>query len=905
MFLKVADSPVNSSERRLLNLAAAFLALYTAALTLAPAVRARAWTASLNWDAWLAFVTWLIIVNLLHRASATRLPHRDPFLIPAALLLTGWGQLTIWRLYPSFGLRQTLWLIVSAGLFLLGLRLPADLRPVRRYKYAWLTGGLLLTALTLLFGANPSGNVFPHLWLGCCGLYVQPSEPLKLLLVIYLAAYLADRLAASGGIVSLSALNGSQRASLEKLFRIPLLPLLAPTLLLTGLALLLLAIQRDLGTASIFLFLYTVIIYIASGRKRVLLFGIGAILLAGVAGYWLFDVVRVRVEAWLNPWLDPSGRSYQIVQSLLAIANGGLLGRGPGMGSPRLVPIAHSDFVFASVTEEGGLVGALAILLLVGLIAQRGIRVALQADDPFRRYLAAGLSTYLAAQSLLIIGGNIRLLPLTGVTLPFVSYGGSSLVTAFLALLLLTIISNPTEREERLSLPYDRRPYINLYAFLLAGVAAASLITGWWSLVRGPDLLARTDNPRRAIADRYVKRGSLFDRRSNALSLSEGAPGSYVRRILVPGLSPLLGYTHPVYGQAGLEAGMDVYLRGVQGYPGLTLWWNHLLYGQPPPGLDLRLSLDAALQDVVDRQLGGQKGALVVLNAATGEILASASHPSFDANTLESDWNTLVQDPDSPLLNRAMQGRYPVGTALTPFLLAAALGKEALPPPPDPLTYILNDQVLDCALPPGGESWEAATRAGCPNAAATLGFFLGSEKLQALFAGLGLYTSPSLPVPVAEAMPKQEIHDPTAAGLGLELSISPLQAALAAATLSASGVRPAPFLVTAVNSPETGWTALSPQGKPVEALPPQAASAAAQALAEPDGNVWESAGSASAPPGAAEPETDRAVNWFLTGTLADWGGQPMVVVVVLEEGSATQAQAIGRAVLSAAMQREG
>ena len=281
-----------------------------------------------------------------------------------------------------------------------------------------------------------------------------------------------------------------------------LLPLLAPTLVMTGLSMILLLVQRDLGTASIFLFIYFAILFVATGRKSYLGTALAVLVLFASVGYWMFDLVRLRIDAWINPWLDPSGRSFQIVQSLLAVANGGLLGRGPGVGNPGLVPVPHSDFIFASISEETGLMGGLALLLLLALLANRGLRLALAAPNPYQRYLAAGLTALIVSQGVFIIGGNLRLLPLTGVTLPFVSYGGSSLMVSFLALLILVLISGqPDKRPAYLPNP---RNYLQLGAFLLAGLAAAAVVAAWWGVVRGPDLLTRTDNPRRAIADRYV-----------------------------------------------------------------------------------------------------------------------------------------------------------------------------------------------------------------------------------------------------------------------------------------------------------------------------------------------------------------------------------------------------------------
>jgi cell division protein FtsW (lipid II flippase) len=249
-------------------------------------------------------------------------------------------------------------------------------------------------------------------------------------------------------------------------------------------------------------------VYVASGSKRILLIGALTVGLAAVAGYILFDVVRVRMDAWLNPWLDPSGRSYQIVQSLIAIANGGVFGRGPGLGNPGLVPVPHSDFIFAAIAEETGLLGTIGLLTLFALLANRGLRIALHAPDTYRRYLAAGLTAHLVTQSVLIIGGNLRLLPLTGVTLPFVSYGGSSLLTSFLSLLILLHISNKGE-EAPASNPCH-------WIFLLMGLGPLPVpVAG----VYRSEVWSRTDNPRRT-ADRFVYRGAILDR-SQPLSATE------------------------------------------------------------------------------------------------------------------------------------------------------------------------------------------------------------------------------------------------------------------------------------------------------------------------------------------------------------------------------------------------
>jgi cell division protein FtsW (lipid II flippase) len=668
------------TQSRLLYLAGLFLVLAALELTLSAAVRARGWEVSYRWSHWLGVLVWGIGFAAAGRAANRYLPGCDPYLLPVAALLSGWGVLTIWRLSPVYGLRQAVGLGLVLGIFILGLRLPPGLRFLRRYKYLWLTSGLLLAALTLILGTNPLGYG-PHLWLGCCGVYFQPSELLKLLLVVYLSAYAADKLpiadrlpvigaGPTAGGVGLSASRAGDRIN-HALGPAPtggLFGLLIPTFLLTGLAILLLLVQRDLGTASIFLFLYTVVVYVATGRKRLLLFTGLSLGLAALAGYALFDVVRLRVDAWLNPWSDPSGRSYQIVQSLIAVANGGISGRGLGLGAPSLVPIAQSDFIFAAIAEEGGLPLVIGLLCLIALMATRGLRTALHASDAFQRYLATGLTAYLCGQSVLIIGGNLRLLPLTGVTLPFVSSGGSSLLISFLSLLILLHISQHGQEQPAVLNPPQTRLYLQLGGLLLAGIAAAGALAGWWMVYRGPALITRTDNPRRAIVDRAVRRGSLLDRGDTPINETVGQAGEYMRQYHYPQLAPIAGYDHPVYGQSGLEADLDDYLSGWRGNPGLMVWWEHLLYGQPPPGLDVRLSIDLDLQRTADNLLGNRRGALVLINAQSGEILAIASHPSFDPNSLDADWQSLIDAPDFPLLDRASLGSYPTSASLAAFI---------------------------------------------------------------------------------------------------------------------------------------------------------------------------------------------------------------------------------------------
>lgn len=799
-------------QGNLLKVAGAFIFLQSAILTLAPAALARSFDAPLRWTHWIAALILGFLIILIHREIAERLPDADPFLFPTAVLLSGWGLLTIWRLDAHLGVRQALWLGVSLiGLFF-GLQAPDPLNSLRRYKYTILSGGFLLVILTLLFGANPMG-FGPRLWLKCCGVYFQPSEPLKLLLIIFLAAYLADQLAIRAGIASLTL----------------------PTAVISGFGILLLLFQRDLGTASIFIALFTIMIYLASGRRRTLLFNAAVIVCLAVGGYYFIEIVHTRFDSWINPWEDSAGRSYQIIQGLLAVANGGIEGRGLGLGSPNVVPVAVSDFIYTAIAEESGLLGTLGLLALVGLLLIRSLRAALLAPHLFRRLCAAGLASYLGIQTLLIAGGNLRLVPLTGVTLPFVSYGGSSLLTSFAALLLLLRISNPLDEEP--ALLANPRPYYTLGAALLLGVFSVALANGWWAVVRGPSLLTRLDNPRRIVEDRFVPRGKLVDRNNSIIDANSGKIGALERLYAYPDLAPVSGYNHAKYGQAGLEATLDAYLRGLQGTSAATIWWDHLLYGMAPPGLDVRLTIDLTLQSRADELLRGYSGAALVLNATTGEILTMASHPTFDPNQLAETGDALQSDPKRPLINRATQGLYPTGSLLDPFAQAVT-GKQSLT----------------------------------------------DAERESVYEAIGFQRTPQIQLPTAQSF----------SAVGLEhFHVTPLQAALAAAALSAHGIAPAPNIASAVNTPADGWVALPVLGASFEALNAPIADETAQRLIRSGDRYWSHRGRAV--------EGDSAVAWFIAGAPPNWGGVPIVVVVLIEEDNPQAAERIGSQLIAGAM----
>lgn len=832
-------------------------------LTLSPAVRIHSWVAEYKWQHWVGFIVWVIGFSAFYQQANRFLYDRDPYILPVIALLTGWGLLTIFRLTPTYGYRQTIWLAVSILGCILAFRFRNLLPILRRYKYVWLTGGILLTLLTFFFGTYPGGSG-PTLWLGFGTVFLQPSELLKLLLVIYLAAYFADSIPA----------------------RFNLIQLLTPTLILIVFALLILVAQKDLGTASLFIALYTIVVYLASGKRRVLLVSFLIVLSALVIGYLVFDVIELRVEAWINPWNDPRNRSYQIIQSLIAMANGGLFGRGLGLGSPGVVPVAHSDFIYPSIVEETGLAGSLVLVSLFAFLTVRGIAISLHAPNQFQRFLAVGLTAYLATQSILIMGGTVRLLPLTGVTLPFVSYGGTSLVVSFAAALLLLIISNQVENQpatiERV------KPYILIGTAFLVGFTLIVLFTAWWGVIRSESLLNRIDNPRRAISDRYVYRGSILDRNYTPLAEDTGQAGDFSRVLNYPLLSSVIGYSNANYGQTGIEAEMDGILRGVTGNSYNDIFSTRLLYGQFPVGFDLRLSLDLLLQEMVDQNLNGYVGTAIVMNAESGEILAMSTSPTFDSNTLEENWAAWMEDKNAPLLNRATQALYPPGAATGGIVLARFLSMYSLSATvPNFEWSTVPGNPNFCAVMPGSVvTWGKLINSGCIKALSTLSRSWSISDTLALYTDLGLSAEPQIPLETSHPVFPGNVSSHASLYDGSTgLLVSPLQMTIMAASLANGGKVVTPQIAVAFKSSTGDWVLLD-KGAPPRALVNFNATDAVSKLTQGDFPGWEISSWAA--------DQEASISWYIAGTPPDWHGTPLAVVVALEDGSPALAQKKGR-----------
>ena len=373
----------------------------------------------------------LLTASALHLALSLRGFRGDQILLPLALGLTGIGLVVIYRV--TFGtdvqgllLQQLAWCLVASLAFLGPLVVPRDLSLLSRYKYTWMALGLALLVGTVVLGREVNGA---RILFTIGPISFMPWELVKIVLVIFLAAYLDEY----------REIIVAPRRGMARL--VPPLPYLVPIVAMWLAALFVLVFQRDLGATLLFFGIFLAMLYLATGRARYVVLGLVLLLAGSVAAYRLFAHVQQRVQMWIDPWQDPLDRGYQILHGLFALGNGGLLGAGLGAGNPGSIPLVWSDFVFAAFGEETGFLGSLAILAVYLVLLYRGFAIATAAPTPFLQLLAGGLTFVIGLQALVIAAGNAKLVPLTGIVLPFVAYGGSSLVTNFLSMGLLARIS--------------------------------------------------------------------------------------------------------------------------------------------------------------------------------------------------------------------------------------------------------------------------------------------------------------------------------------------------------------------------------------------------------------------------------------------------------------------------------
>jgi cell division protein FtsW (lipid II flippase) len=437
--------------------------LVTGALALVEANQEQELTQSLLWVG-LAYLALFAIAHLAVRRFA---PFADPLILPTVALLNGLGLVMIHRLDLArvdralaagreapveLVSRQIAWTAIGLAFFVAVLWVVRDHRTIARYAYTAGFSGLVLLALPGLLPSSISEVNGAKLWIRIGGVGMQPGEFAKILLIVFFAAFLVQKR-------ELFSTAGRRFLGME----LPRARDLAPLIVAWGLSVGVLVLERDLGTSLLFFGIVLVLLYVATERVSWLLIGLTFFLGGCFIAYQLFGHVRVRVQVWIDPFSDFENTGFQIAQALFGLGTGGVGGTGLGAGRPDLVPYAESDFMLSSLGEELGLIGLAAILIVYLVLITRGLRSALAVRDSFGKLLATGLAFTLALQVFIVIGGASKLIPLTGLTLPFLSYGGSSLVANYALVAMLLRISNAARA------PLPRRPAIPLPPIAEAG----------------------------------------------------------------------------------------------------------------------------------------------------------------------------------------------------------------------------------------------------------------------------------------------------------------------------------------------------------------------------------------------------------------------------------------------------
>ncbi|QXM07359.1 FtsW/RodA/SpoVE family cell cycle protein [Crassaminicella indica] len=339
----------------------------------------------------------------------------DHYIFLIMTMLVSIGIIMIYRINPAFGFKQIYWFGLGIATFFLFYTLTKNIKGWEKWINFYVGLSLILFLSTLIFGTRIKGATN---WIKIGGFSFQPAEIIKILFIFFLGAYYSNK---------------------EKIWNLYIF--LAIVYAYIGF----LFIQRDLGTAMIFYFVFITIFYIFEEDRRWIYYNLAGAVIIGMISYFLVNHVRVRVITWIDPWSYIDNKGYQITQSLFAIASGGFFGTGIGLGHPEFIPEVHTDFIFSAICEEMGIFGGIGIIMIFLILVYRGFKIALRQHNRFLKIIALGMTTMLGFQAFIIIGGVIKMIPLTGVTLPFVSYGGSSLVSSFAALGILQVASEEEE----------------------------------------------------------------------------------------------------------------------------------------------------------------------------------------------------------------------------------------------------------------------------------------------------------------------------------------------------------------------------------------------------------------------------------------------------------------------------
>ena len=868
-----------------------------------------------------------------HLTARKWAPGADPAILPVSFALSGIGIAFVTRLAPSLAVRQVAWLYLGIASMIAVLVFVRNLDKIASYKYTLMIVGfvLLLSPMLPIIGSENYGS---RIWLSIGSFSFQPGELAKIMIVLFLAGYLAT--------------NREMLSVFTKRlgpFWIPDLRTLMPMLIMWAISLIIVIFEKDLGSALVVFFVFITMLYIASGKRMYVVVSLGLACLGAIAMWSMFSHVQVRVDTWLDPFADSAGTGYQLCQAIYSMVDGNLFGVGIGNGMCDLIPIVESDYIFAAIAEETGLLGAAGLLLLYVCFAVRGIVTAARAKSDVSSFVATGLTASIVLQAFIIVGGVTRLIPLTGLTLPFVSQGGSSLLASFIAVgLLLRCGDEGTGVETEMttgivtSLHGGESGVLGrvalgkrltgfmiivcvLFAALIANLTLLMVVNAdhYRNLDSNNHTLAKEAARERgtiSTADGVVLANSVFDEES----------GEYVRQYPSGELAPhVVGYYSAVYGASGIEATYNDTLKGSENYATWTDVLNDYA-GIATTGNDIQLTIDSRVQQAAQDALLGVNGACVVIDPNTGAILAMASSPTYSAGDFES---VLAAGDDSDVLyNRATQALYAPGSTFKMLSLSAALengiaSEDTVYSSPGSMD-IGNAPVYNYDENDLGEiTLEQATWYSSNTVYGQLGTQIGPDLLVRTAEQCGFNSDFVFDLPLATSLmpdPAEMTEWETAwAAIGQPVGehespagpqASVLQMALIGCAIANDGVIETPYLVDSIynaNGEQASQTTPAPYAT---VMSPDTAARVRTVL---EGVVNNGTGTEAAVPGVqiagktGTAETGREIDdsWFVgMGPSQDC---QVVVAIVLEQGADRYDDAAARAenVLSTALEVQG
>ncbi|MCL2808169.1 MAG: FtsW/RodA/SpoVE family cell cycle protein [Coriobacteriia bacterium] len=611
----------------------------------------------------------------MHLAVRWLSPGADPALLPICFVLSGIGIAFVLRLAPEMAGRQVIWLFVAIAAMILTLFAVRSIKQLGEYKYTILIVGLILLLLPSIIGTEIGGS---KRWILIGSFSFQPGEIAKILIAIFLAGYLAENR-------EMLSVSGKRIGR----FNLPNLRTLVPLLAMWGISIILVIFERDLGSALLLFGIFIAMLYVATGRLSFVFTAIALAAIGSVVVWYFFEHVQVRVAIWLDPFAYAQTIGYQLVQALYSLADGDVLGTGIGRGMPTFISVVAKDFIFVAMAEEMGFFGAAGILILFALFAVRGFTIASRAASDTEAFAAAGLTVSVAFQAFVTIGGTTLLIPLTGITLPFMSQGGSSLLGSFIIIALLIRISDSgtgleSELQSTINLDGGVLGRMALGKRLTALVTVLSLLfalsignLAYQMFIRGEEVRSLPTNSRAIAREATAERGAIIS--ADEVILAHSVPngdGTFTRVYPQGSLAThIVGYTSTRFGSSGVEAHMQEELRGEASFSTWTEVVNSLA-GIQNPGNEVRLTIDSRLQMAAQNALAGYHGGAIVLDATTGELLAAAGSPTYNLSdaeaVIEAASSAGAGDP-GVLFNRATQGLYSPGSTFKIVTLTAAL----------------------------------------------------------------------------------------------------------------------------------------------------------------------------------------------------------------------------------------